>query len=248
MVLLFLSSSSLASPNIKTPGPDFGFIPNSIGIVDPGRAYIETSLEFDHSGSDHSGRFPVLMRFGTAKDWEFRAETWVVQQNKYNDHTSTGSGPLQLGFKRRFSAGDKNFFSPAWGIEAEFLLPVGSDEFHDDEVEPSLTLNFDHWISDVGTMTWNLGVYTPVDEEEGQFLQGFLAAAYGQFVTPDISLYVTGSINYPTNKGGEHSSSVAGIGGYWYSSHRFALFMGYNAGLTEKSSDGAGVIGVSYAL
>ena len=39
-------------PNIKDPGPDFGFIPNAIGIVAPGRLYVESSVEHNHNEGD----------------------------------------------------------------------------------------------------------------------------------------------------------------------------------------------------
>lgn len=248
MALLLVGCSSMPGPNIKTPGPDFGFIPDSIGIVDTGKTYVETSVEFDHKDSDSSERVPILLRVGTSKDWELRAQTWLVQRDQNADDTITGSGPLQLGFKRRFNTGEQRFFSPAWGIEMEFLLPLGSAEFHDNKFQPSLTFNFDHWVSEFGTFTWNLGVFTPVDETEGQFLQGFLAAAYAHFITPDIQLYITGSLNSPATKSGEQTDSVIGVGGYWYTSSRFALYLGYNTGMTADSTDGAGVVGLAYAL
>ncbi|MEA3410037.1 MAG: hypothetical protein U9R74_00670 [Pseudomonadota bacterium] len=234
--------------DIKDPGPDFGYIPNSIGIVPPGRFYVESSVEFDHKDSDRSARVPLLLRVGAAQNWEFRLEAWAVQYEGDSSGDETGSGPIQLGFKHRLSRGGEGAFDPAYGFELEFLVPVSSGGFDDGKVEPSGFINVDHTLSPSSIFTWNVGFFTPVDETDDQFLQGFLAGAYSRFVTPSVQLYATGSLNYPASGSEGGAVSVLGIGGYWYRSRRTVLFAGYNAGLTSESPEGSGVVGASFAF
>jgi len=237
-----------SGPDIKTPGPDFGFIPNAIGIVPPGRLYVESSFEFDHDGDDRAYRFPLLLRIGVAEDWEVRAQGWVVQRAEDSTDSVTGSGPVQLGCKHRLSRGGGRFLDPAFGFEVELLLPISSGGFDHDRVEPAAYINVDHTVSQNGVFTWNVGALVPVDEDDDPFLQGFVAAAYSHFVSPGVQLYGTGSLAYPTSRDGGGVVSVLGAGGYWYVSRRVVLFLGYNAGLTPESPTGSGVVGASFAF
>jgi len=236
-------------PDIKSPGPDFGFIPNAIGIVRPGRLYVETSVEFDH-GPDgaRSWRVPILFRAGVSEDLEARALVWAVQGEKDATGRETGSGPIQLGIKNRISKGGGTALDPAFGFEIDVILPASTGGFDDGTIVPDFTLNFDHTLAPGGVLTWNIGIIGPVDSSGDSFVQGFFAAAWSWFVIPDVQLYATGSINYPADGSGSDPASVLGAGGYWYLDDRVVLFAGYNFGLTSESPDGAGVVGLSFAF
>ena len=235
-------------PDMKDPGPDFGFIPDAIGIVALGRFYVETSIGWDHDEGTRSSSLPLLLRVGIADDWEARLQTWVVQYEEDPTGDTRGSGPVQLGFKHRLSRGGDAPLRPAYGFEVELLLPVSTGGFDEGKVEPSVYFNADHTLLPGIVFTWNAGILYPVEETGDQFTQGFLAGAYSQFVTPDIQLYINGSVNYPGSANGGGAASVLGLGGYWYINRRVVLFGGYNAGLTDEAPDGVGVIGVSFAF
>ena len=66
-----------SGPDMRAPGPENGYIPNSIGIVPPGRAYVETSVEAARGPEDQSiRRFPVLVRTGLGENFEARVVIW----------------------------------------------------------------------------------------------------------------------------------------------------------------------------
>lgn len=240
--------TSEAGPDIKNPGPDFGSIPNGSGIVSPGRFYVESAAEFEHDGSSRSFRLPALLRAGVAEDWEIRAKTWAVQHNRDSTDRETGAGPVELGFKHRFTRGGESALSPAYSLEVMFRFPVSINDFDSGKIEPFASINVDHVLSPNGGLNWNIGMLMPVDEDDDQYLQGYLAGAYTHFVTPSIQLYATGSVNYPTASSGGGTISVLGAGGYWYVSQSIVLFLGYNAGLTSESPTGAAVAGASFAF
>jgi hypothetical protein len=237
-----------AGADIRSPGPDFGYIPNAIGIVPPGRVYLESAALLDHEGSDRGFRLPVLVRAGVAKDWELRVQAWAVQSEERADGRETGTGPVQVGFKHRLSEGGGTALEPAYGFEMEFLLPVSTNDFDDGKVEPSVFVNVDHTLSENGIFTWNVGALTPVDVDGDQFVQGFLAGAYSHFVSPDIQLYATGSLNYPASREDGGTAAVLGAGGYWYASQWVVLYADYQFGVTDDASDGLITIGVSFAF
>lgn len=227
-----------SEPDIRNPGPDFGYIPNSIGIVQPGRAYLESAAELGGGGAGEAEvlRVPVLARVGVAEDWEARVQVWALQHVEVASSGTTGSGPVQIGFKHRVSQGEGRFLAPAWGFEVELLLPLSSGDLDDGKVEPQAWLNFDHYVTQGGLFTWNGGVRAPVDDAGSQYAQAYLALAYSQFVAPDLQLYGTGSWNQAAPDG-TGSDSQAGAGLYWYLTRRAVLLAGYNAGLTSMSPD-----------
>lgn len=256
--LLFVLASACAAPaasgpgsepDILDPGPDFGYIPNAIGIVQPGRTYVETAAELDHGPASgaRSGRVPVLVRSGVAEDWEARVEVWPLQVEEDALDRTTGAGPLQVGFKHRVSRGEGHALAPAWGFEVELILPLASADFDDGKVEPGAWFNADHTLSEDGTLTWNAGFLTPVDDAGSQYVQTYLAGAYSYFMTPEVQLYATGSWNASTSSRGD-SLAFVGAGLYWYFCTRTVLVAGYNAGLTSESVDGLGTLGLSFAF
>jgi hypothetical protein len=158
VVGLILSLAGCAgSPDIRDPGPDFGFIPNAIGIVDPGRVYVENAVELEHDGDANAARVPVLVRVGVADDWEVRGLAWALQTEEDDDgDRETGAGPVQLGFKHRLSRGGGQPLEPAYGFEFELLLPASIGDFDDGKVEPAAFVNVDHTFSPEGVFTWNV--------------------------------------------------------------------------------------------
>ena len=237
-----------SEPDIEDPGPDFGYIPNAIGIVQPGRAYIETAVEHERgpeAGQDLT-HLVTLARIGVVEDLEARVLLWPVQYSEDDDGSTTGSGPLQVGLKKRVSRGGGSFLTPAWGFELEVLLPTSTGGFDSGELEPQAWVNFDHTVSEQGLFTWNGGVLFPVDDSGTQFAQTYLAAAYSEFVARDVQAYATGSWYHPTPDGSSSTASL-GAGLYWYFTRRAVLVAGYNAGLNSESADLA-TLGVSLAF
>ena len=236
--------------SIADPGPDFGSIPNSAQVVQPGRFYIETAFESTQS-EDRTVRtnfVPVLLRVGVVEGLELRALMNVFSHESGPMDDTSGHGPLQLGFKLRFNPGEIGFFNPSVGVEGEFLLPVASAGMDSGKVEPSGTLNVDHFLSSVTTLTWNIGVFAPVDDTGEQFAQGFFGATLTQNVADPLQVYVTGEYRTPTSDAGGGSIGRVGTGLYWYLSRRIVFFGGYNWGLTSESPETDLTLGLSFAF
>lgn len=236
--------------SIVDPGPDFGFIPNSAQVVQPGRFYIETAFESTRP-EDQTVRtnfVPVLLRVGVIEGLELRALMNVFSHDSGPTGDTTGHGPLQLGFKLRFNQGEHGLFNPSVGVEGEFLLPVASAGMDSGKVEPSGTLNVDHFLSSSTTLTWNIGVFAPVDETGEQFAQRFFGAALTQQVADRLQVYVTGEYRTPNSDAGGGSIGRVGTGLYGYLSRRIVFFGGYNWGLTSASLDTDLTLGLAFAF
>lgn len=237
-------------PSIVDPGPDFGFIPNGAQVVQPGQFYIETAFETTRSG-DRTVRtklVPVLLRVGIVDGLELRALMNVVSQARKPAGDTTGHGPLQLGFKLRFNRGDVGFLNPSVGVEGEALLPVASAGMDSGKVEPSATLNVDHFLSSATTFTWSVGVFAPVDAAAEQFAQGYFAVALTRQVAEPLQAYVTGEYRSPTSAAGSGSIARLGAGVYWHLAGRAVFFGGYSWGLTRESLDTDLTLGFAFAF
>jgi hypothetical protein len=239
-----------SQPNIVDPGPDFGYIPNSAQVVQPGRVYVESAFESTQS-EDRTTRtnfVPVLLRVGALDGLELRAQMNVYSQQSGPAGTTSGHGPLQLGFKYRFNRGERGFFHPSIGVEGELLLPVASAGMDSGKVEPSATLNVDHFLTSTTTLTWSAGVFAPVDETGDQFAQGFFGAALNQQVAKPLQVYVTGEYRAPASDAGRGSIGRVGTGLYWYLSQYIVFIGGYNWGLTNASLDTDLTLGLAFAF
>lgn len=239
-----------AGPDIQVPGPDFGFIPNSAQIVPPGRVFVETALESTTSGGP-SGRttyIPVLVRAGVVGDLELRAQMSVVNHEERPTGDVTGRGPLDLGFKYRFTKGGSGLMEPSVGLEAQFVLPVASADMDSGKIEPALFCNLDHFLAEGTVFTWNAGAFAPVDSTGEQYLQAYLAGAINQNLSDDFQVYLTGEWRAPTAHSGDGTMGRVGTGLYWYFNRRMVLVAGYNWGLTDAALDGDGLLGVTFAF
>ena len=237
-------------PSIIDPGPDFGTIPNGAQTVQPGRFYIETAFEtaWAEARTVRTSLMPTLLRVGVAKGFEVRAQMNVVSQTRDATGVTTGHGPLHLGFKLRFNRGDAGFLSPSVGIEAGLVLPVASAGMDSGEIEPLLTFNADHFLSDATVLTWSVGVFAPVDEVGDQFAQGYFAAALTQQVASRLQLFVTGDYRAPASGAGGDAIGRLGLGVYWRATDRLVFFGGANWGLTDSSPDTSLTLGLSSAF
>ena len=116
------------------------------------------------------------------------------------------------------------------------------------KVEPLLTFNADHFLSDATVLTWNTGVFAPVDEVGDQFLQGYFAAALTHQVANSVQLYATGEYRAPDSTISGNRVGRLGGGAYWRPTDRLIFFGGYVWGLTASSPDTALTVGLSFAF
>jgi len=191
---------------------------------------------------------PTLLRVGVAQGLELRAQMNVLSQTREPTGVTTGHGPLQLGFKLRFNRGDAGFLSPSVGIEAGLVLPVASAGMDSGTIEPLLTFNADHFMSEATVLTWSAGVFAPVDETGDQFVQGYFAAALAHQVANPVQLYVTVEYRAPASE--EHGDRIGRLGGgaYRRPTDRLVFFGGYIWGLTTPSPDTTLTLGLAFTF
>jgi len=238
-----------SGPDMRAPGPENGYIPNSIGIVPPGRAYVETSVEAARGPEDQSfRRFPVLVRTGLSENLEARVVVGAYRNDESAADRESGSGPLSLGGKYRISKGRGTALTPAWGVEVDLVVPGVFDEPYDGSIASGVTLNFDHTLSPSTLLSWNAGVLVPEDSEGDFFAQGFFTAAFAGFVSRNIQLYVDGTLNFPSDGPGTDPAALLGAGGYFYLGNRVVIWAAYDFGLTSVSPDGTAKLGISLAF
>lgn len=237
-------------PSIVDPGPDFGTIPNGAQTVQPGQFYIETAFESAQAEA-HTVRtnlIPTLLRVGVAQGLELRALMSVLSQTRDATGVTTGHGPLQLGFKLRFNRGEAGFLSPSVGIEAGLVLPVASAGMDNGEIEPLLTFNADHYLSEETVLTWSAGVFGPVDETGDQFAQGYFAAALTHQVAARLQLFATGDFRAPASEADGDEIGRLGGGAYWRPTDGLVFFAGYFLGLTTPSPDTTLTLGLTFTF
>ena len=245
-----IQAPATPGPSIVDPGPDFGFIPNGAQTVQPGQFYIETAFESIQS-EGHTVRdnlVPTLLRVGVAQGFELRAQMPVILQTRDATGVTTGHGPLLLGFKLRFNRGEIGFLSPSVGIEAGLLLPVASAGMDSGTIEPLLTFNADHFMSEATVLTWSAGVFGPIDETGDQFAQGYFAAALTHQVAARLQLFATGDFRAPASEADGDEIGRLGGGAYWRPTDRLVFFGGYFLGLTTSSPDTTLTLGLAFAF
>ena len=237
-------------PDVGNPGPDFGSVPDSAQVVPPGRAYLETALLTGRSDDRtvRTSTVPVLLRVGLREDLELRALLNAVIHEDAPLGDTTSTGPFGLGFKLRIDPGDAGFLHPSYGVEGTLIFPVASGGRDTGKLEPALSLNVDHFVTERGTLTWNVGALAPVDGTGAQHLQGLFTAAYYQRVAEPLQLFVAGETRAPAASAGGGTLAHLGTGFYWYLTRRVVLYSAYNWGLTDPSLNTEATVGLTLAF
>ena len=238
------------APDIKSPGPDLGSVPNSAQVVPPGRAYVETNFNSvrTHDRTVRTNFVPVLLRFGVAQDVELRAFVNVVSHQAAPDGDVAWGGPAAFGFKGRLNRGGPGFLHPSFALEGNLVFPVASAQMDGGKLVPYLALNVDHFVTERGTLTWNLGALAPVDDAGQQYAQGLFAASYVQSLADALQLFVAVDTSAPAARAGGGSISALGTGLYWYVTKRVVLFGAFDWGLTGDSPFTRANVGLALAL
>lgn len=241
------STSSETEADIQDPGPDFGSVPNSAQVVQPGHFYVESAVKGTETkdGQVESSYVPMLLRVGVAEELEVRAQMDAISRVDDQSGETTGRGPLSLGIKYRLNGGGSGFMQPSTGVEAGVLLPVASAGMDSGKLEPYLSLNLDHFLNERTTLTWNVGATSPVDGNGEQFAQGFVTGALTRMVDEAVAVYIMGESRAPTSDSGSGSLANLGTGLYWFVNQRVAFFGSYHWGVNSESLDSDVAIGTS---
>lgn len=230
-------SSESSQPDITEPGPDSADLPDSAFAVPPGVVYVETSFTYARSkGLPVRDYFtPTLVRIGLWEDLELRiASPGIIHERGPGDST-TGFGPLTLGFKKNIWKEVEESGIPAFGVIAQVTIPTASAGFDDGTAIPTLFFNFDHTLPMKSYFEWNVGLSAVHDDNGERFTQGTFLWSLGHELSDEFTVFFHGAANVPSGSGLQQDV-LMGPGMIWFLSKRTALDFSYNFGVTEQST------------
>ncbi len=242
-------ANEIAGPDISEPGPDSADLPDSAFAVPPGVAYLETSLTYTSSKGPRVRDYftATLLRIGLWEDFELRvASPGLIHENGPNEST-TGFGPLTIGFKQHIWDEIEECGIPAFGIIAQVTAPTASAGFDDGTAVPTIFFNFDHTLPCDSYFEWNAGLTGAHDDAGDRFLQGSFLWSLGHEWNDSFTTFFHGLTNFPSGTGG-NAEVLTGPGAIWFLSKQCALDFSYNFGLTDESDHRLVRLGLSIAF
>ena len=224
---------------IRDPGPDNGYFPNVPNVLPPGGVYLESALDLDKTNDPSTRTYtvPLLFRAGIAEDWELRLGVDAIAHEDAPGGSTTGAGPILVGFRHSFWRANRSTSRPGLGLEAHVQLPVGSSAFNGQRAQTSVQLNFEHLLPGSFSFVWNAGFGTPVDVDDESFGQGSLDWALVYGASEDMALTVSGKVEYPVTSESEEAMVLNGFGLTWTLSERLAFTSLFAFGATSESPD-----------
>lgn len=238
-----------SQPDISEPGPDSADLPDSAYAVPPGVVYVETSFSYTRSkGLPVRDYFtPTLVRIGVWEDFELRIASPGIIHESGADDSTTGFGPVTLGFKQNIWKEVEATGIPAFGVIAQVTVPTASSGFDDGTAIPTVFFNFDHTLPMNSYFEWNVGLSAVHDDAGERFTQGIFLWSLGHELTDDFTVFFHGAANVPASSGIQQDL-LMGPGMIWFVSKRTALDFSYNFGVTEQSTHRLIRLGLSVAF
>jgi hypothetical protein len=125
--------------------------------VAPGYVQLELGWSYVEAGSVQLHSVPgTLARVGVVRGWEARLGFAGWRHLKVGTETTQGAGPLGVGFKGELLRGEG--LKPAVALLGELLLPTATEGLGPTRVDPSLRVALAHELSDVVSLSYNVGV------------------------------------------------------------------------------------------
>jgi hypothetical protein len=209
-------------------------------IVPTGTVQIETGAVLTDAGADTQtlSLLTTLVRVGLASAVEARAgfAGWTRVTQLSGDASASGVGSPEVGAKVQLVTGTNA--SPSVAVLASALLPIGSDAFRVERVEPSVRVAVAHTAaarigfgynlgvrffsvgSDASTETESEGLYTiavgtGLSDQVGVFLEAFGAvalsdgAASGHSVNAGVTLLALHQLQFDLSAGLGYAGSAS---------------------------------------
>ena len=128
----------------------------------------------------------MLARVGLRDDLEFRFVWGGYASQDLNDNSTDGYTDISLGFKHQMYKQES--WMPDFSIIGEIFLPVGSQEFKNQEAIPGLKFL---WAYDLGTysIAGNLNLATPFGEEE-RYMEVAKSVSLATSISEDFGCYL----------------------------------------------------------
>lgn len=186
LLCLLPSSASLAQPDPEpSVKPDRPSFTNGIQIVPLGHLQFESGATAEFTGSDRNLWIGELtIRVPVSKSIEFRGLVGTYGHSTSGGETRQGFMNVLLDAKVRLIDTETSDF----GFIAGAIVPVGSNDFRQQHLQPYLTLCFEHPLSETIGLTANSGiVYRSVSGE--QLAQVYGGAGLTFDVASRVSLY-----------------------------------------------------------
>lgn len=188
-------------------------------VVENGRHQIEIDVKVlrDRDGAPMKSSLPVLYRYDTGPNTEFRVQTdFLTYQNP-----NLGFSDLSLGFKWNFAPGRSST-----SVMAILELPSGSAGFADPGPEPSFILIHDQRLEDRWSLALNVGMNYKQDSQSLDYYWVCNSAAQLSYsLTPTTQLTTAMLVKTPDARfdGITRLSGALGISHFLSDSTRLSL-------------------------
>jgi hypothetical protein len=177
------------------------------------KGYFQAELGFSITDTDpgYIYAYPsALWKYGLTDNFELRLITQYITIQNEPSADQNGFLPISAGFKARLS--EQKGVLPKMSFIGQLRLPgVVSEDFETTYLAPELRLAFDHIISDVFNVGYNVGLFWDGEDAEPLVLYtlttgisiskrlGIFGEVYGatpQRDTEDLPLYVDAGLTY----------------------------------------------------
>lgn len=243
------SEEEAPQPSILDPGPDTADFPDSAFTVKPGVVYFETSLTYESSKGERVRDYftPTLIRVGIAEDIEFRlASPGIIYEDAPDDSTS-GFGPLIVGFKFHMWEEREEAHIPALGIIVQVQAPTASAGFDNGTAEPTVFFNYDWSLPHDFAFEFNAGISWLHDDAGDRFVQGIFLWSLSRDWPNDFKTFFHGFLLTPAGSGVQEELMI-GPGIFRALNNRVAVDFSYNFGLTPETPHRNVRLGLSMAF
>lgn len=213
----------------------------SASIVPPG--YIQMELGFGKINSDegHSFFFPnALLKYGVNENFELRLIATYTSIHEDGSSAVNGFLPIALGFKTKFT--EENGIWPKISLLGHLVLPgIVTDEISIENLAPDLRFAFQHSISDVFSLGYNLGVFWDGSNPEPVYIYSLAPG----FSMGNFGFYIEGYGFIP--QGSDREARLLADGGVTYLvNNDLQLDLSYGHQVTNNIIENYIALGVSY--
>lgn len=196
-VLIFMTVTNSVfgqeQSSLQSDRPSYTIGPD---LMDPGVWQLELGYTYrdDAAGGDANvGSFPeTLVRYGLDDKIELR---FGWDGYNFTEDARDQAGDTSFGVKYRLPDDMFNLGTDGMALIATVSIPTGSGE---SELDPTFLLGWSKDLTDVTTLSGNLGIAFPSDEDTGdRFTQGKFSVMYSREMSEVTSIFGEYYTNFP---------------------------------------------------
>jgi hypothetical protein len=230
-----LSFAHHADAQLATDRPDFV---ESAATVGPGALQVETSVAYEHSGSDAlrwaSWSVPTLIRIGWGRTFELRFESDVLVQDRSSSGPEGRSGVADPSVGVKWHLLDAGGSKPAGALLLHLDLPVGGEEVRSEAIRPSVRAVAE-WELPRGLALGVMPGFARGTNRGATYPSGILGVVVGKSLTSTFRVF--GELAWEQIAAREHGGHV----GTWNAGAALLLsdWIQVDAAISRAASDGA---------